>query len=398
MVVNHPQNWMMKNKVSLFVKFPPIWGIFYCKFYWRAYTCHKNKGDIMINSFEDLKKAIPNINPDVKKVVDKYGVHITDYYLSLIDLQNPNDPLYRVVIPSVDELCVKQYELDDPIGDDSDEFETRKTKMLVHRYPDRVLFLTTSKCASRCRYCFRKSCVFGEKDLFDVAEFEKSLDYIKNTKSIREVVLSGGDALCMPRQYFKRLFTFVIENCPHIKGMRINTRACVYEPSLITDDLADFLNMVNKHIPLVFMTHIVHAREITDTFKQAIAKLDCIKLNQTPLLKGVNATIEDLTNLSWALVGVGIVPHYLHYLDKAKGTSHFRVSIDEARKLVGGLLGHISGHLIPKLILDVPGGSGKIWLNPSFIEKEEYDGDKHILTIKSTYSDKVETYCDYVEK
>ena len=345
----------------------------------------------MINNFEDLKKVIPDINPEIKKVVDKYGVHITDYYLSLIDLKNPNDPLYKIVIPSLDELVVKSDEFDDPIGDDSAEFNTLKTKMLVHRYPDRVLLLTTNKCASRCRYCFRKCKVFNDTEAFDDIEFEKSLQYIKNTKTISEVILSGGDALCMPRDKFKQVFEFIVSECPHVKGIRIHTRCPVYNPDVITDDLACFLNKINEKLPIIFMTHVVHAREVTDVFCAAVKKLNLMKLNQAVLLKGVNDTTADLVNLSWALVKAGIVPHYLHYLDKAKGTSYFRVSIDKARDLVASLCGHLGGHMIPKLILDLPQGYGKIALDKSFIVSENYD-DGHVLKIKSTYSDKVSEY------
>ena len=345
----------------------------------------------MINNFDDLKKFQPDINPEIKQVIEKYGVHITEYYANLVDWKNPNDALYKIVVPCMKELVDKKDELEDPIGDDSQIFKTLKTKMLIHRYPDRVLLLTTNKCASRCRYCFRKCKVFGNNDIFDEQEFKKSLEYIKNTKSISEVVLSGGDPFCMPREKFKQVFEFIISECLHIKGIRIHSRAFVYNPDIITDDLADFLNSMNKKLPIILMTHIVHAREVTDNLCNSLKKLDLIKVNQAPLLKGVNGTVEDLINLSWALVKAGVLPHYLHYLDKAKGTSYFRMSIDEARELVAGMWGHIGGHLIPKLILDLPDGQGKIALDKSFILSEDYN-DGHSLTIKSTYSDKVSVY------
>ena len=346
----------------------------------------------MITSFEDLKRFKPDIDEKIKQVIEKYGVHITEYYANLIDWKNPSDPLYKVVVPNVAELNDKNDELDDPIGDNSSEFDTMKTKMLVHRYPDRVLLLSTNKCASRCRYCFRKCKVFGVEDIFDEKEFEKSLQYIKNTKTISEVVLSGGDPLCMPREKFKQVFEFIVSECPHIKGIRIHSRAFVYFPDIITDELANFLNTMNKKLPVVLMTHIVHEREITTELCQALSKLNLLKVNQAPLLKGVNDTTEDLVNLSWGLVRAGVLPHYLHYLDKAKGISHFRVSIKDARALVSSLWGHLGGHLIPKLILDMPEGQGKILLNDTFIMSEMYSSSTHILTVKSTYSDVVSEY------
>ena len=346
----------------------------------------------MIASFDDLKKFKPDIDEKIKQVIEKYGVHITEYYANLIDWKNPDDPLYKVVVPCVAELNDKSDELDDPIGDNSSEFSTMKTKMLIHRYPDRVLLLSTNKCAGRCRYCFRKCKVFANTDIFDDLEFEKSLEYIKNTKTISEVIFSGGDPLCMPREKFKQAFEFIVSECPHIKGIRIHSRAFVYLPDIITDKLADFLNSINKKLPVVLVTHIVHEREITNELSQALGKLNLLKVNQAPLLKGVNDTTEALVNLSWGLVRAGVLPHYLHYLDKAKGISHFRVSIKKARELVSSLWGHLGGHMIPKLILDMPEGEGKILLNDSFIMSEMYSSTAHILTVKSTYSDVVSEY------
>ncbi|MBR1544848.1 MAG: KamA family radical SAM protein [Alphaproteobacteria bacterium] len=347
----------------------------------------------MITSFDDLKKYKTDIDEKIKQVIEKYGIHITDYYATLINWENPEDPLFKIVVPDAKELVDKPDELEDPIGDNSSVFETMKTKMLIHRYPDRVLFLTTNKCAGRCRYCFRKCKVFSDDDIFDEAEFEKSLNYIKNTKTISEVILSGGDPLCMPREKFKQALEFIILNCPHIRGIRIHSRAFVYNPDILTDDLVGFLNKVNERLPVVLVTHIVHEREVTDKLCNALKKLNLLKVNQTPLLKGVNATVEDLVNLSWALVKAGVLPHYLHYLDKARGTSHFRVSIDEARELVANLWGHLGGHLIPKLILDMPDGQGKVALDKSFIVSEDYS-DGHRLVVKSTYSDKVSEYME----
>lgn len=346
----------------------------------------------MIKNFNDLKKRIPDINIELKSVIEKYGIHIPDFYESLIDFSNPNDPLFNAIVPNIKELDIKEDEVDDPIGDNSTDFSTLKTNMLIHRYPDRVLMLTTNKCAGQCRYCFRKSKVFNSKEIFNNDDFEKSLEYIKNTKTIKEVILSGGDPLCMPRDKFYFIFNFILKECPHIKGIRIHSRAPVYTPSIITDELSSFLNEINKKITLIFMTHIIHKKEINDEFKKAISKLNCVKINQSVLLKGINDTVKDLEELSWALIGAGILPHYLHYLDKAKGISHFKVSINKARNLVSQLHGHLSGHLIPKLILDTPQAMGKIILNKSFIIKEENYKDKQTLTIQSTHSDKIIEY------
>ena len=200
----------------------------------------------MIKNFNDLKKRIPDINIELKSVIEKYGIHIPDFYESLIDFSNPNDPLFNAIVPNIKELDIKEDEVDDPIGDNSTDFSTLKTNMLIHRYPDRVLMLTTNKCAGQCRYCFRKSKVFNSKEIFNNDDFEKSLEYIKNTKTIKEVILSGGDPLCMPRDKFYFIFNFILKECPHIKGIRIHSRAPVYTPSIITDELSSFLNEIKR--------------------------------------------------------------------------------------------------------------------------------------------------------
>ena len=350
----------------------------------------------MIRNFKDLQKFCPNINPEIKYVIEKFGIQIPEYYANLIDWNNPEDPLFKVAVPSTHELKIQSYEVADPIGDDTKEFSTKKTEMLVHRYPDRALILTTNKCAGRCRYCFRRDKVFDTDELFSESEFEKSLDYIRKTKHLREVVLSGGDPLCMPRKKLYDLLDYIIANCPHIKTVRLHTRAIVYNPAIATNELAKRLNSFARKIPLVIMTHIVHPREITPIFKEAITKFNCVKLNQAPLLKGVNDSVETLCSLSYKLLEVGILPHYLHLLDKAKGTSHFRISIAEAQNLVARMMGHIGGHLVPKLILDTPYGIGKVWLNKSFIQKDFIKDGKRHLEIQSTHSP--EKSFDYIDE
>lgn len=347
----------------------------------------------MITSYEELLKFCPNINPKIKKVIDKYGILVTEHYLSLIDLKNPKDPLFKAVIPSISELKINKWELSDPIGDNSSEFKTQKTKMLIHRYPDRVLLLTTNKCAGNCRYCFRKEKVFNnEETIFNTKELEKSLNYIQKTKQLKEVILSGGDPLYMPRQNLYRTLNFIKEKCKHIKTVRIHTRAPIYNPDIITDEISEFLNNFNKKIPLTIITHIIHPKEICDKFITSINKIKCIKLNQNPILKGINDSTECLINLSYELLKAGILPHYLHILDKAKGISHFKVSIKKAQDIVYKMQQQISGHLVPKLILDQPNGYGKVWLNKSFIQKSKIVNGKYEMKIKSTHSNKIALY------
>lgn len=350
----------------------------------------------MITNFESLKKICPNIGKNTQNLIEKFGICVSEHYAKLVDWNNPDDPLYRVIVPTYAETQIAPYEVADPIGDNSSEFKTQKTKMLIHRYPDRALLLTTQKCAGRCRYCFRRDKIFDVNDEFSPTEFQKSLKYIHDNKFLREVVLSGGDPLCMPRTKLYEILDFVSQKCPHIRTLRIHTRAIVYNPSIMTKTLSQKLNAFSKHTPLVLMTHIVHPREITPELKSALSVLECVKINQMPLLRGVNNDVSVLCELSYKLLSVGILPHYIHILDKARGTNHFRISIAEAQDLVEKMMGHIGGHLVPKIILDTPAGIGKVWLNKSFVLRDEIiDGKRH-LTIKSTHTPN-KTF-DYVDE
>lgn len=290
------------------------------------------------------------------------AVKLTDYYRSLIDWDDPADPLARMVLFAEEENRRQPTERDDPIGDGPHDAGASGT--LVHRYPDRALLLVTSRCAAHCRYCFRKLRIErGAADIGDPALAE-AVAYVAAHPEIREIILSGGDPLSLPNA---RLLEIVgrFRDIPHLRGVRVHTRFPVYQPAR-----CDTLDEVAEQVD-VFVVQVNHAREVTGCFVRAMARLrpHALLYNQSVLLRGVNDSVEALSALSRALVGAGVTPYYLHYPDLAPGTAHFRPPLERAMALVGALRGRLPGYMLPRLILDIPGGHGKIALEPPACER-----------------------------
>lgn len=290
------------------------------------------------------------------------AVKLTDYYKSLIDWDDPQDPLARMVFFSEEENHCLPEESRDPIGDYHHGHGANRT--LIHRYPDRALLLTTSRCAAHCRYCFRKFRIEqGEADLDDL-ELVEAVAYVAGHPEIREIILSGGDPLSLSNA---RLLDMIsrFRRIPHLRGVRVHTRFPVYQPAR-----CDTLDEVAEQVD-VFVVQVNHAREVTERFARAMARLrpHTLLYNQSVLLRGVNDSVEALSALSWALARVGVTPYYLHYPDLTPGTAHFRPPLERAMALVGALRGRLPGYLLPRLILDIPGGHGKIALETSACER-----------------------------
>lgn len=282
-------------------------------------------------------------------------VKLTEYYRSLIDWDDPTDPLARMVCFSGEENRWLPEERSDPIGDGLHG----ASRSLVHRYPDRVLLLVTSRCAAHCRYCFRKLRIErSEADISD-PELTEATTYIAARPDIREIILSGGDPLSLPNARLLDLISR-FRVIPHLRSVRVHTRFPVYQPAR-----CDTLDEVAAQVD-VFLVQVNHAREVTNTFIRAMARLrsHALLYSQSVLLRGVNDSVEALIELSWALARAGVTPCYLHYPDLAPGTAHFRLPLERAIALVGALRGRLPGYLLPRLILDLPGGHGKIVLDP----------------------------------
>ena len=297
-----------------------------------------------------------------------------------------SDALAKQFIPSADELCKQDYELIDPIGDEA----YSPLSGLIHRYPDRVLLLPRGNCPSYCRFCFRKSSV-GQSANLSKSQISEAVDYIKHNSQIHELILSGGEPLTLPACELKWLLHQVM-SIEHIDWVRIHTRLPVTSPELAK--VFDFSIFANLKKPLYVAIHCNHTDEIDDDFidfTDQLRKCGLILLSQTVLLKGVNDSTNTLDTLFRTLSRNGIRPYYLHQLDRALGTSHFRVPLKEGRKLLAALRGRLSGIALPTYILDLPGGEGKIPAEAEWISEGTSSG------CYTAYSPVLNKKTDYTE-
>jgi lysine 2,3-aminomutase len=289
-------------------------------------------------------------------------VRIPRYYLDLIDWTDPNDPLRRQVLPLADEQAVLPDDLRDPIGDDAHS----PVPGIVHRYPDRVLFLLTATCAVHCRFCFRREFIGKPIRTLRKEQFEGALRYIAEHPEIWEVILSGGDPLVFPNAYLETVFQR-LRAIRHVKIIRIHTRTPAVFPGRLTPE---FTETARRFAPVYLVVHVNHPREVSPDFVRHVGNVvdrGIPVLSQSVLLRGVNDDVATLAALFKRLVEARVRPYYLHQLDRAPGTNHFRVPIEEGLRLIEGLRGNVSGLCLPTYILDIPGGHGKVPLSPRYV-------------------------------
>ncbi len=312
----------------------------------------------------DLERYL-TLSPVEKSAIQKLAqlgglpLRITPHYLSLIDPENPDDPLRKQVIPTTAEFNPVELERRDPLGEEDHEVVPH----LIHRYPDRVLLLVTDRCASYCRFCFRKRWV-GQGPTPKSAHLQQALDYIRAHPEIKEVILSGGDALLLDDARLEGILR-QIKEIPTIDLTRVHTRMLSFAPQRITDNL---VAVFKKFQPTYLVTHFNHPNELSLETEQAITLLvdsGIPVLNQTVLLKGINDQAEILAKLFRRLVLMRARPYYLHQCDIAPGTTQFRVPLKRAQEIVKSLRGHISGLCQPTFVIDIPGGFGKVPMYPS---------------------------------
>jgi lysine 2,3-aminomutase len=298
------------------------------------------------------------------KVGARYAVAITPQMVRLIDRADAQDPIARQFIPDVRELQQSPDERDDPLNEES----LSPVPGIVHRYPDRVLLKLTHVCPVYCRFCFRREVVGpGGPQALSGGALDAALGYIAREHAIWEVILTGGDPFMLsPRrisEVSQRLGAIA-----HVTVLRWHTRVPVADPERISAELVGALKAASKAVYVVL--HCNHARELTDAVRGACARLidaGIPMLAQTVLLKGVNDDDEVLAQLMRAFVGARLKPYYLHHLDAAPGTSHFRTTIAEGQRLMRNLRGRISGLAQPTYVLDIPGGYGKVPIGPDYL-------------------------------
>ena len=317
-----------------------------------------------IMDLDTLKKVI-NLTPiedeGVKSSLGKLRMAITPYWITLIDKDNPDDPIRRQAIPTIKELEIKEEDIFDPLFEEVDS----PVKGLTHRYPDRVLFLITDQCGMYCRHCTRRR-LAGERDKPRTKEeLMAGIEYIREHTEINDVLLSGGDALLVSDNILE-LIIKELRKIPHIDVIRIGTRAPSTLPMRITNELVE---MLKKYHPIWLNTQFNHYKEITDESKKAILKLVDAGIpvgNQSVLLKGINDCPIIQKKLVNELVKIRVRPYYLYQCDLSQGISHFRTSVGKGIEIIENLRGHISGFKIPTYIVDTLGG-GKIPIFPDYL-------------------------------
>lgn len=307
----------------------------------------------------------------LSSVEERYRLLVPPYYLSLIDKNDPQDPIAKMAFPTPAEgEILTGTALKDPIGDLAKQVAPR----LTHRYSDRALLHTTNLCPMYCRFCFRKNLMNEKQEELYVGDFEEAFAYLENHPEIHEVILTGGDPWMLSDQKLSSLLRELLKRAPSIRRLRFHTRMPVTLPMRVTEGL---LGALQLPVTIYVVTHFNHPRELSELAKESIAKLrksGIIVLNQSVLLKGVNDSLDTLLTLFRSLGDVGVIPYYLHHCDLVEGAEHFRTTVEEGRDLWRQLRGKLAGYLIPEYILDRPGGLGKIPLGDSPLQKNEQGG------------------------
>jgi lysine 2,3-aminomutase len=317
-----------------------------------------------INTLEEFEKVI-TLTEDERMALSSanlFRVDITPYFISLIDPSDPDDPVRRQVVPTAREMVPFTAMMEDSLAEDRHS----PVPGLVHRYPDRVLMLVTTQCATYCRYCTRSRIVGDPSATFSRAEFDMQIEYLKRTPQVRDVLLSGGDPLVLAPKILDEILSRLRE-IPHIEIVRIGSRVPVFLPMRVTDELCD---MLQKYHPLWLNIHVNTPNEISAELAEACDKLTRAGIplgNQAVLLAGVNDNVHIQRQLVQDLVRVRVRPYYLYQCDLVEGAGHFRTPVAKGIEIMEGLRGHTSGFSVHQYMIDAPGGGGKIPVSPNYL-------------------------------
>ena len=318
-----------------------------------------------ITNLADLAKFIPLSEKEetrLKLVIERYPLAITPYYLSLINPADPNDPIRKQAVPSFDEIALVGMGFEDPLEEERDSV----VPGLVHRYPDRVLMVLTDICSMLCRHCTRKREWRHGGWVRTPEQIEPMLDYIRKNRSVRDVIISGGDPLTLSTRRLEEVIS-ALRKIDHVEIIRIGTRFPVVLPYRID---AELCNMLSKYGPIWVNTHFNHVREITPEAAAACDRLVRAGVpvnNQSVLLRGVNDNVQAQLKLCQGLLKVKVRPYYLFQCDEVQGTEHLRTPVQTGIKIIKGMRGHTSGLAIPTFVVDLPGGGGKVPLQHEYV-------------------------------
>jgi len=333
---------------------------------WRWQLKHR------ITSTEQLQKLMPTLTPEEyagsKLANTKLAMAITPYFFNLIDPADENCPIRRQVIPRIDETRTAPWEMADPCGEDSHS----PVPGLVHRYPDRVLFLVTDRCAAYCRYCTRSRLVSNATGYDFHPEFDRQIQYIREHPEVRDVLLSGGDPLLFSDEKLEYLLTR-LRAIEHVEFLRIGTRIPIFLPQRITPGLCA---MLKRFHPLFISIHSNHPRELTTEVREALGRLADAGIplgNQSVLLKHVNDDVTVMKALVQKLLMCRVKPYYIYQCDPISGSAHLRANVAKGLEIMEGLRGHTTGYAVPQYVIDAPGGGGKVPVNPDYVLSRNAD-------------------------
>jgi len=319
-----------------------------------------------IVSLAQLQRLMPTLTPEehagTQLANTKLALAITPYFFNLIDPADENCPIRRQVIPRIEETRTASWEMTDPCGEDSHS----PVPGLVHRYPDRVLFLVTDRCASYCRYCTRSRLVSNASGYDFHPQFDRQIDYIRKHPEIRDVLLSGGDPFLFSDDKLETLLR-ELRGIPHIEFLRIGTRIPIFLPQRITPQLCA---MLRKYHPLFVSVHSNHPRELTTEVREALGRLADAGIplgNQSVLLKHVNDDVTVMRALVQKLLMCRVKPYYVYQCDLISGSAHLRTSVKKGLEIMEQLRGHTTGYAVPQYVIDAPGGGGKVPVNPQYV-------------------------------
>ncbi|NNC87573.1 MAG: KamA family radical SAM protein [Akkermansiaceae bacterium] len=299
----------------------------------------------------------------------KLASAVTPHFFNLVDRSDPGCPIRRQVIPRIEETWDDPAEMSDPCGEDSH----MPVPGLVHRYPDRVLFLVTDRCASYCRYCTRSRVVSGVGDQQLETQWEAAFEYLAHTPQVRDVLLSGGDPLLLSDGRLEKILTR-LRAIPHIQFIRIGSRIPTFLPQRITPELCA---MLQKFHPLYLSIHANHPRELTTEVREGLERLAGAGIplgNQSVLLRGVNDCPEVQRALVHKLLMCRVRPYYLYQCDLIKGSAHLRTPLQTGVDIIEAMRGHTTGYAVPQFVIDAPGGGGKIPVNPDYVVRRDERG------------------------
>lgn len=318
-----------------------------------------------ITTLEQLDRLLP-LTREERLGVQLAGQHlalaITPYFFNLIDVNDPQCPIRRQVIPRIEEMSTASWEMTDPCGEDAH----MPVPGLVHRYPDRVLFLVTDRCAAYCRYCTRSRVVSGVGEQHLETDFSAAFQYLRQHTEIRDVLLSGGDPLLFSDERLEYILG-QLRAIPHIEFVRIGSRIPIFLPQRITPELCAVLK---KYHPLWMSIHTNHPREATAEVRDACARLADAGIplgNQAVLLRGVNDDAGVMKELMHKLLMMRVRPYYIYQCDLVRGTHHLRTSVRKGLEIMEALRGHTTGYAVPQFVIDAPGGGGKVPVGPQYI-------------------------------